>query len=88
VFEASGTHVRADDDPAHADIWIVDAAAVDLDRVKAWRADHPQGRLVLFGRSSPRTAAAWQALRPLMIERPDDFEAVRTTLGRAMATEQ
>jgi hypothetical protein len=41
---------------------------------------------VLFGRPDARSAAAWGAIGPIIIENPDDFDAVRAALARSMET--
>ena len=82
LLERSGTPVRPDNDPGLANIWVVDSAA-DVDEVKRWQADRPHRRLVLFGRPDPSSAPVWEALQPLRINDPDDFEALRATIERA-----
>jgi len=84
VFEISGIPVRDDDDHARADIWVVDPSS-DMAAVKAWRANHPSGSLVLFGKPTARFAAAWGTLRPIVVDDTNDFEVVRAAVGRAIA---
>jgi hypothetical protein len=86
VLEVSGTPVRADGDAGRADIRVVDPASADMGEVRGWRKNHPRGRLVLFGRPDARSAAAWGAIGPIIIENPDDFDAVRAALARSMET--
>jgi PAS domain S-box-containing protein len=87
VLEVSGTAVRADDDPALAQIWIVDSALIELELARDWRQGHPRGQLVLFGRPEGPSAASWKTLRPVTIENTDDFESVRAALCCAMANQ-
>ena len=84
LLERSGTPVRPDNDPGRANIWVVDPAA-DVNEVKRWQADRPYRQLVLFGKPDPSSAPFWEALRPLRIDDPDDFEGLRATIARAAA---
>ncbi len=70
---------------ADEDIWVVEPATDLLDPAERWRARRPDGRLVLFGSPVPRSARAWAALQPVVIDRPDDFELVRAALVRALS---
>jgi histidine kinase/DNA gyrase B/HSP90-like ATPase len=88
LLEVSGTPVRLDGDAAGARVWIVDPATASIERVRAWRRDHPRSRLVLFGVPSSASAARWRALAPLTIEQRDDLEAVRHVIGRAVASRE
>jgi PAS domain S-box-containing protein len=86
VLEVSGMTVRADNDHSGADLWVVDPGASNVDAARAWRAKHPQGQVVLFGRPDARAGTAWGTLSPppVIIEDTGDFEAVRAALGRAI----
>jgi PAS domain S-box-containing protein len=82
ILDAGGASVAAGM-PARADIWVVDPAETALAEVRSWRRSRPGGRLVLFG--APDSAVAdWNELRPLIVERRDAFETLRSTLGRAL----
>jgi PAS domain S-box-containing protein len=85
LLEVSGPSVRADQDASRAETWVVSPMDVDFNLVKAWRADHPNGRLVLFGTPDSGTTSAWSALKSVTIDSPDDLEAIRAALGRAPA---
>lgn len=85
LLEAFGANVNGGTDLHEADIWVVDPSAADVSEARVWRSKRPQGRLVLFGRPEPPGAAGWHALQALTIEDPSDLEAVRTTLGLAIA---
>ncbi|MDP1660744.1 MAG: ATP-binding protein, partial [Phycisphaerales bacterium] len=81
-----GLVVRSDSEPNGARVWVVDPAAVEVKQVERWAADRgQQRRLVLFGKPPADPASAWEALQPLVIEDPDDYEGVRTTISRAVA---
>lgn len=80
MLECSGTPVRPDNDPGPANVWVVDPAA-DVNEVKRWQAARPHRLLVLFGRPDPTSAPLWDALRPLRIDNPDDFEGLRATIN-------
>lgn len=82
VLEVSGT--RLGSDPKLASIWIVDPASTPLKTAKRWRTTKPRGHLVLFGKPDSEATEQWQALKPVIIEQTDDFEAVRKALGRAL----
>ncbi len=84
VLECSGTPVRADADLAGARLWIVTPSDQRLAQAVAWRSAAPDGALVLYGTPAPTSAAAWDALAPVVIEAPDDVDSVRTAIGRAL----
>ncbi len=85
LLDSAGAQAEAGDDPADADIWVVEPSAQALVDATAWRADRPQGRLVLFGRPGRQSGAEWQALEPVTVDDPDNLDAVRTALGVALA---
>jgi hypothetical protein len=86
VLEGTVASVRVGGDAACAEVWIVDPGGVTVDEVKAWRTKRPGGRLVLFGRPDARFAPGWNELKPITIGNPDDLDAVRSALSRAVAT--
>jgi len=81
VLERSGVPVRADGDHSRAEVWVVSPAGADPGRVRKWRRRWPQGRLILFGPPRPGSTDSWGALSPVVIEQPDDFEAVRAAVA-------
>ncbi len=85
ILGAGGAAVRDDNGPSDADILVVDPAELELRRVKAWRARRPNAQLVLFGAPAPASVADWTDLHPIVVERRDDFDSLRSTLGRALA---
>ena len=85
VLQASGTTVDPNQDPARANIWIIDSST-SLQNAKAWRTRHPKGQLVFMGTPSQRIAS-WNALRAEIIRNPRNFEAIRTAIGRVIAAE-
>jgi len=80
---AFGAETARANDPARADIWVVEPLSVNLVDAKEWRAARPQGSLVLIGRPEPLGAAEWSALGPITIEEPDDLESLRAALSLA-----
>jgi len=85
LLSAAGADARAAVSPGDADIWVMDAAPDSIRRAFAWRAQHPRGRLVLFGRPATAALRRWQSLHPVTIFDPNDFEAMRAALARALA---
>ncbi len=85
LLEASGVRVVSGEDPAKADIWVLDARKEALADATAWRTRHPDGVLVLLGGASASSARRWRSLRPILIENGDDLEGIRVALGRAIA---
>jgi PAS domain S-box-containing protein len=83
LLETAGA--RAGERPAGADIWVADPVETDLREAKLWRDARADACLVLFGVPDSASASAWSALRPVIIERRDDFEALKEGLGRALA---
>ncbi|MDZ4831486.1 MAG: ATP-binding protein [Phycisphaerae bacterium] len=83
VLELSGANVATGDDPSDADVWVIEPGATTLQAAQSWRSLHHDGRLVLFGAATER-ADEWQKLRPITIERPDDFNAVRAAIGQSL----
>lgn len=88
VLTRLGAPVRADHDLDRARLCVVDPAAVDVKKAEHWLAERPKHRrLVLFGRPPAQTAPAWEALQPLTIEDPDDFEGLHAMIARAVTAE-
>ncbi len=85
LLEVAGVRAGIGDNPADADIWVAEPTPAGVDDAKAWRMRSPGGRLVLFGKPGPRSARAWNTLRPVTIEDRDDLDTVRAALGRAVA---
>jgi len=63
-------------DPGLASVWVTDGAPRTLQPARRWRKSLPSGAIVLCGRPPLRTNAAWGALNPIIIDPPDDFEAI------------
>lgn len=85
VLESLGTSVHGENGHKDARLCVLDPAAADVKNAERWLAERPmQRRLVLFGRPPADSAPAWEALHPLTIEDPDDFEGLRTTISHAV----
>ncbi len=84
LLESSGTCIHPESEQARARVWIVDPATIPFNEVKLWRNKRPLGRLVLLGQPDAQTMEAWLSLDPVMIDRPDDFESIRTALRDAI----
>jgi hypothetical protein len=80
-LQTNGVRIAAD---SRADILVVDPTAENLPEVSAWRAEHPHGRLVLFGPADLQHTP-WAELDSIPVENPQDFECVRAALHRAIA---
>lgn len=83
LLEAAGTNVAADGITADAEILVVEPTPAGAKVAKAWRSQHPRGRLVCFGRPTQRIAAGWKAIHALTIDDRNDFEEVRAALSLA-----
>jgi hypothetical protein len=83
VVESAGHTVAVDSDPTESSIWVTEPAAHTLGPAKTWRKRYPEGYLVLFGNPDRHSAAAWAALRPVMIADRDDLGAIRTAITHA-----
>lgn len=86
LLESGGAKVRRAAGGEDADIWVLSPDAAALEDAKAWRGRRPDSlaQLVLFGKPTEQKAA-WDELKPLIIEDPNEFESVRGTIGRALA---
>lgn len=87
LLESSGLGVRSGTDPKGAAVWVTDPDPERLKSAQAWARGSPDGRLVLFG-PPERQADAWNALNPVTISNPGDFESVRSSIGRAATRSQ
>jgi PAS domain S-box-containing protein len=85
LLEDSGVRTTLGTDPMSADIWIAEPENVQASHGKTWRKRHPQGVLVLYGKPSNRSARSWKSLHPLTIDDPDDLDAIRAALSRAVS---
>lgn len=62
--------------PSSASMWVATPSDKMLKRVRSWRSCVPAGKLVLAGSPPPRLRASWEEFKPVIIDPPDDFEAI------------
>jgi hypothetical protein len=78
-------HIRpvAADGPAKADLWVTEPTGRAL--LAAIRAQKGRSKrvIVLIGAPARNAAKRWAALGAIVIDPPDDFEALREALGHA-----
>lgn len=84
LFDVAGVRVTPGGDPGGADIWVLEPTKAALGGARTWRRQHPQGRLVLFGKAEPGSARGWKSLSPITIEGRDDLDAIDAALARAV----
>jgi hypothetical protein len=84
LLGAAGASVTVESQPDNASIWVVEPTKANLDRAMAWRARKPAGALLLLGKPVRGTIRGWHSLHPLTIENPDDLNAIRDAVGRAI----
>jgi len=70
--------------PVEADFWVTDPTPSALALATKWRKRDPRRLAILLGRPRARSRGKWASLGALVIEPPDDFEAIRHTLGQAL----
>ncbi|HEX2839393.1 MAG TPA: PAS domain S-box protein [Phycisphaerales bacterium] len=86
ILTAAGVHVVSGNGLiATADLWITDPTDAALGVSKRRRRMNKCGKVVLVRPPSKRTAAGWASVGARVIDPPNDFEAMRTTLGHAIA---
>ncbi len=72
--------------PRTADVWVTEPTPAALLQAQRWKKAKRQRVVALVG--APKAdRAAWEALRPTIIDPPDDFEAIRHALGRVAQRE-
>jgi PAS domain S-box-containing protein len=84
LLEASGVRT-GDHDVAGRNIWVMEPTPQMLVEARKWKRKTPRGRIVLFGRPEVGAAEAWDELKPVTIDDPEDLEAVRVAIGSAMS---
>jgi len=70
--------------PVEADFWVTDPTPSALTLATKWRKRDPKRLAILLGRPPARFRGKWASIGALVIESPDDFEAIRHTLGQAL----
>jgi PAS domain S-box-containing protein len=70
--------------PMSADFWVTDPTPSALASATKWRKGHPDRVAIVLGKPPSRVRSKWVGLGALVIESPDDFEAIRHTLGQAL----
>ncbi|HVZ93393.1 MAG TPA: PAS domain-containing sensor histidine kinase [Phycisphaerales bacterium] len=86
LLESSGAHVLAQDADSTR-IWVLDPVATDVEAARNWCRRRPNGRLVLFGRPTAKSAGSWAALHSIQIDAPEDLNAVRAALHAALSAQ-
>ncbi|MGE3507865.1 MAG: nitrogen regulation protein NR(II) [Vicinamibacterales bacterium] len=84
LLEVAGVRVAPGSDPTDADIWVLEPTKAGLSGARVWRAHHPHGGLVLFGRAESDPAREWNSLYPVTIEDSSDLDAIGAALSRAI----
>jgi nitrogen-specific signal transduction histidine kinase len=84
LLEVSGVRVVLDSDRPDSKIWVLSPTATALGRARDWRGRHPEGRLVLWGRPSPKSARQWNSLHPVTIEDRNDVGSIAAALRGAI----
>ena len=74
------------DRPGKADLWVTEPVASSLAAAKRWCRGTRRSQ-VLVGVPSKASVKEWAALGALVIDPPDDFEAMREIIGQAIARE-
>ncbi len=87
-LESARVKVRVGEKPGRADLWITEGATLNRNDANAWLSACPEGRLVLIGGSASYAGFRADFPFPIIINNADDFEAVRTALGRALSQGQ
>jgi PAS domain S-box-containing protein len=70
--------------PGKAEVWVTEPTKDALAAARLWRKKRPRHVVVLLGAPPPETEREWTALRSTVIDPPDDFEAIRRGLARAL----
>ncbi|MFG0326646.1 MAG: nitrogen regulation protein NR(II) [Phycisphaerales bacterium JB037] len=86
MLEAGGIAVSSLTDTGNPRILIVEPQDSLFQRIALWRTRAPRGELILLGRPEPDSIDAWQALRPQIIADPEEFDALRRAIARAIAS--
>ncbi|MBS0195493.1 MAG: PAS domain S-box protein [Planctomycetes bacterium] len=69
--------------PGKADLWITEPTAAALEAAKS-RKKCSDRCIILLGKPSARTESAWVLLGATFIDTPDDFEAIRHSIGQCV----
>jgi PAS domain S-box-containing protein len=85
---AAGVQPQEQARPAEASVWVVDPASVRLADARRWLRDGGRARharvLIVLGPVAPADRAAWKALTPALIDRPDDYASIRLGMRAAL----
>jgi len=79
--QVSGVH---NDGPGKSGLWVTEPTSTALTAATAWRKRSGGRAIVLLGPPPKSKISQWAALGAMVIESPDDFESIRSTLGQAM----
>ena len=88
ILIAAGARVKGGrvDRPGKADLWVTDPTPQSLAAAQSWLRTR-QRSLVVVGPPPKSSTKQWAALGALIIDPPDDFEAMRDIIGRAISRE-
>jgi len=89
VLLKAGLRLKVADgnEPGSSDYWVTDPTQSALSAALRWHKKQPKRIAVLLGAPSRTARQKWAALGALVIETPDDFEAIRHTLGQALSVD-
>ncbi|MBX3379052.1 MAG: PAS domain S-box protein [Phycisphaeraceae bacterium] len=86
VLLKAGLHLKSANrlGPRSADFWVTNPTPEALATATRWHKRFPTGVAVLLGPPARTARKKWAALGAVVIDQPDDFEAIRHTLGQAL----
>ncbi len=83
LLEAGLTIAHPDGEPpGGADLWVTEPSMRSLRSARAWRARRASRVVMLLGPPPAASRVRWEALSPLTIESPHEFESIRQGIGR------
>jgi anti-sigma regulatory factor (Ser/Thr protein kinase) len=71
--------------PGTVDLWVTEPTRNALASARTWRNRNAKRMIVLARMPSKSLRKGWDALVPAIIDPPNDLDAIRRTLGQAMA---
>jgi GAF domain-containing protein len=70
--------------PGKSDLWVTEPTTKALGEALRWRKRHQARSVVLLGAPTERARKQWAAVGSIVIDFPEDFEAIRHGLGEAL----
>ncbi|MCX5689247.1 MAG: PAS domain-containing sensor histidine kinase [Planctomycetota bacterium] len=86
IAAKANVNVVRPDRPGKVDLWVTEPLAASLDAAKRWCRGGTR-TLVLVGAPSKVRLKAWEGLGAMVIDPPDDFEAMREIIGQAITAD-